>query len=227
MRTRKRSSKTHFLPGGLVAHEFDVGSPPDEITIESGEADSKCPDTRALCLDHAYLVLSAKMDESLKKMWYWVSAGGVWLVFGLVSLRIPGELDNILLWGGVMVILYSLLRHGLSALSWYDKRTEWLRKSSTIRASRLHSRLEEALGKWVSEQQLPDTSDYEAMVNDGTTTMEELSALAACIEKGFFSANDKSASDIARESGLHVNTIIFYRELVTSVRELKLIMPLK
>jgi hypothetical protein len=166
---------------------------------------------------------------------------GAWCLAAVVGLRIPGwlrELDVVLLLVGVGFFVYSLIRYGLPAAQWNNRRVDAayaLRKANVTpsplvehlaRAIDLRHTLPAAERGKSPDDELLDTQSYRKLISSGVTTTAELCGLGGSIARALKldakDDDDRRFTDIARDAGLDTESALFYRDLAIATADIGL-----
>jgi hypothetical protein len=183
--------------------------------------------------------LSAHQQESFFTLISRTALGCLWVIAGLIGLRIPGEarsFDAIFLALGLGFLGYTLFRHGSTWLRWGARKAEvWTAlQSAQWKEHRLLDTLAQALARRKAlppdqrgrnpDEELLDEGAYRKLIENGTTTREELKALKLAILSrwGFGSElpADYKITEISKTSGMDIDTAVFYLDLVKAVGRL-------
>lgn len=209
---------------------MEVAVAPGDVVVVAGTTEeSELRNARSTLVDvQVFDNLSRRLAKPSRKFRFWLIVGLALGIVGMVSLRMPGRIDDVLVCVGFLVVMYAMARHGASALRWFEARAKWMDglDKCEVRHSPLYDKLEEALdgrkqaialaisGESPAEQKLVLPEDYQKLVDDGTTTMEELGKLAGAIETTL----GQDGNEVADRLSLPVYVVVFYREMAASIR---------
>lgn len=167
--------------------------------------------------------------------------GVVWLLVAVAGLRAPGvfkAIAEVLLLCGVGFLFYSLFRHGSNLLKTQHQlvdagnafgKATWKHSPLLDRfahAMKLRASADASKHGTSPDEELLDAAGYRKLIAEGLTTPQELHALgtAAAKQLGLDKPDVglKRNNELARDSGVDVETIMFYKDLTSAAKVIHL-----